>query len=216
MAVMEGRWGMNFSRPFSVITPTLDGDVLAVLAGTTRPLTGRQVAQLSAQGSPDGVRKALARLVGQGIVHVDEAGSALLYTLNRDHVAAPAVLALADLRAELRRRIAEEVARWPLSPVHLSLFGSVARGEARATSDIDLLVVHADDVDTEEPIWRQQLEQLRQHVRQWAGNPVGYIELSVSQLAQTIRDREAIVAEWRHDAITLAGAPLPDLLRELA
>jgi hypothetical protein len=60
--------------------------VLAVLAHTRRPLTGRQVHQLAGAGSESGVRKVLARLTAQGLVHVSEAGQAKLYVANREHV----------------------------------------------------------------------------------------------------------------------------------
>src|ERR1700722_14408813 len=88
---------MNLSQPSDCVVPTLDGPVLMVLARLTAPVTGRQVHQLAGTGSESGVRKVLARLVGQGIVRVNEAGSALLYHANREHVAWPAVEKLAGL-----------------------------------------------------------------------------------------------------------------------
>lgn len=84
---------------------TLEGDVLVALAGTTRPLTGRQVAGLVPRGSQKAVSVALDRLVEQGIVLRQEAGRAYLHVLNRDHLAAPAVEVLAGLRGELLARL---------------------------------------------------------------------------------------------------------------
>lgn len=83
--------GMDLGSPITSIVASLDGEILSVLAGTTRPLTGRDVQRLVRRGSQSGVSSALARLEQHGILDVVAAGSSNLYTLNRDHVAASAV-----------------------------------------------------------------------------------------------------------------------------
>lgn len=85
---------MDHVNPLSVVTPTLDGPVLLALSATTGRLTGRQVHRLARSGSADGVRKALARLTKQGIVLAEEQSHAILYQLNRNHVAAEPILEL--------------------------------------------------------------------------------------------------------------------------
>ena len=52
----------------------------------------------------------LRRITEEGLVHAEEAGNAYLYTFNRDHLAAPAVELLADIRSELERRLRAEIA----------------------------------------------------------------------------------------------------------
>jgi hypothetical protein len=52
----------------AVIGAGLEGEVLSVLAGTSKPLTGREVARLARRGSDRGLRLALNRLAEQGIV----------------------------------------------------------------------------------------------------------------------------------------------------
>jgi hypothetical protein len=42
---------MDFGRPFNVVTPTLDGDVLGVLAGAEEEFTGRRIHQVLERGS---------------------------------------------------------------------------------------------------------------------------------------------------------------------
>jgi predicted transcriptional regulator len=128
---------MDLSRPYTVICPTLEGPVLDVLAHTTRPLTGREIARLASRGSERGVRLVLHRLVTQGLVTAREAGSASLFVLNREHVAAGIVEDLVRLRAELIERIGGEVEGWSSRPVHVSVFGSAARADGHMESDID-------------------------------------------------------------------------------
>src|ERR1700689_3504474 len=119
---------MDVSKPHTAICPTLDSDVLAVLAGTTRPLTGREIARLTGRTSHRGVLEVLHRLVEHGLVERQEAGRALLFTLNREHLAAPAVEVIAGMRAELLRRIRNTVSAWKVEAIHVSIFGSTARG----------------------------------------------------------------------------------------
>jgi predicted nucleotidyltransferase len=95
-------------------------------------------------------------------------GPSLLRRLNRDHLAAPTVAALAQLRATLLKTLVDEIGSWDRAPVHASLFGSAARGDGGLTSDLDVLLVHADDHDVD-PRWAHQLstsgERLRDAVR---------------------------------------------------
>src|SRR5450759_946024 len=120
---------MDIAHPYTALCPTLDSGVLSVLAGTTRPLTGREVARLLGRSSHSGVLNALNRLSEHGLVDRQEAGRALLFTLNREHLAAPAVAVLAGMRLELFNRLRAAISGFQIAPVHVSLFGSTARGE---------------------------------------------------------------------------------------
>jgi predicted nucleotidyltransferase len=204
---------MNLSRPHTVVGGALEGEVLSVLAGTTRPLTGRQIARLASHGSDRGVRLALNRLAEQGLVDTVEAPPAVLYSLNRDHIAAPIALELAGLRAELFRRLRSALGDWQVPPLHASMFGSAARGEGDASSDIDLLVVRPANVDSEDRAWRNQLHELAAAVERWTGNHAGIAEVAEDELSQLARQRPPIADELERDAITLAGPEARRLLR---
>lgn len=58
---------MDAPRPIRSIIPTLDAPVLAVMAGTNRRLSGREVHRLAGTGSVRGVQLVLACLVTQGL-----------------------------------------------------------------------------------------------------------------------------------------------------
>lgn len=196
---------MNVARPYSAVSPSLDGDVLVALSRTTRPLTGRHVAELVASGSPDGIRKALDRLVGQGIVHREPAGRAFMHTLNREHVAAPAVEALATLRSELLSRLRGALSNWSPPAVHASLFGSAARADGDTDSDIDIFVVRPDRVDQEDPRWQKQREGLTADVLTWTGNHAALVESSEGQLNEMVRSAAPILDALRRDGIALTA-----------
>jgi predicted nucleotidyltransferase len=204
---------MDVSRPYSALSPTLDGAVLNALAGTTRPLTGREVSRLVGRKSHAGARDVLNRLVVHGLVSRQEAGRALLYTLNRDHLAAPAVLLLAGLREELLSRLRETIANWDIAPVHASLFGSAARSDGDTSSDIDLLLIRGPDVAAEDARWRQQLDDLAASVLSWTGNRLSIAEVSGGDVRRVREADGSILREMDEDAVLLAGGELPTVLR---
>jgi len=203
---------MDVAHPYTVISPTLDAGVLTVLAGTTRPLTGREIARLLERPSHSGVLDALNRLVEHGLVDREEAGRAFLFTLNREHLAAPAVDLLANLKSELLERLRDTIDSWDIAPVHVSLFGSAARGEGDTKSDIDLLVVRPKKVDSEDPRWREQIDLLARQVQRWTGNRAGIAEIGKSALPRLRKEEAPILAELRSDAITIAGPEITNLL----
>lgn len=186
--------------------------MLNVLAATTRPLTGREVARLAGRRSHAGVLEVLNRLTAHGLVDRQEAGRALLYVLNRDHLAAPAVELLAAMRTELFDRLRAAVAAWTTPPLHVSVFGSAARGDGGLDSDVDVLVVRPARVAEDESRWRDQLDGLAASIRRWTGNQAAIAELDEGALAR-LRDGEApIAAELRTDAISIWGRPIAELL----
>jgi predicted nucleotidyltransferase len=203
---------MDLSRPWALFRSPIDMEALVVLRGTTRPLTGREVARLVRNGSQPAVNAALRRLAEEGVVHAQEAGNAYMYTLNRAHLAAPALEQMLGIRSELERRLRSAIAEWEIAPAHASVFGSAARGDGDTRSDIDLFVVRPARVSAENPRWRAQLERLSEDVYAWTGNRVGLSEVSTADVRRLGRERPPVVDELRRDSITLAGTATDELL----
>lgn len=200
---------MDLANGLTVVTPTLDAWVLRVLANTTRPLSGRQIAKLSEQGSVGGVHKVLARLVDQGIVTADAHPSATLYGLNREHLAAGPVMELAGLALKFLEQLEGLIGSWQVQPRHALLFGSAARGDGTSRSDVDLLLVHAEDLAFDPSQWGQQVDEVASTVRRWTGNEAGILDIGVGDLKQMIHNKEPILESWSRDGALLAGEPLP-------
>jgi predicted nucleotidyltransferase len=197
---------MNLSRPFTAISPSLDGSVLVTLFGSTLPRSGREIARRTGH-SKTGVQLVLDRLVKQGLVDRTEAGAALLYSLKYDHLLAPVVERMAEARLDLIERLREAIADWEVLPTHASMFGSAARGDGDLDSDIDLLVVRPADVDAESESWLAQLDRLATSTRRLTGNFASIVEISENELPRLRRDRPPVVEQVRADAIDLAGEP---------
>jgi len=203
---------MNVSRAYSAVAPTVEGDVLVVLAGTTQPLTGRRVARLARRGSVAAVAKALDRLVSQGLVLRQEAPPASLYTLNHRHIAAPTVETLALIRTELLDRLRHAFSSWSIPPVHASMFGSAARQDGDVDSDIDIFLVRPAGVDPEDATWSAQLHDIGDAILAWTGNHASVIDFPEQDLRQLHDESPPVLADLRRDGIDLAGTPLRELL----
>lgn len=206
---------MNVAVPSEAVVPTLDGIVLVTLAKMSTPVTGRQVHRLTGMGSEAGVRNVLNRLVHQGIVQASPAGSARLYLANREHLAWPAVTALATLRGELLSRLTHEFGTWTVRARCAAMFGSAARGDGDSDSDLDILLVQTTQADKDRDTWQAQVDRLRELARLWTGNTCQVYDTNQDELARLIAQRDPILAEWRRDAIPLVGTDIRTLLRVL-
>lgn len=202
---------MDVARPYTALSPALDSTVLAVLARTTHPLTGREIARLARRSSHSGVLDVLNRLAEHGLVDRQEAGRAWLYTLNREHLAAPAVETLAGMRASLLERLGNAVGTWEIQPFHASLFGSAARGDGDTHSDIDLLLVRPRAVGEDDSTWTAQRDELAVQIRRWTGNGAGLVEVGEEELKRLREQAPPIVAELREDGIVLHGPAIAEL-----
>jgi predicted nucleotidyltransferase len=205
---------MDLSAPFQSMLPMVDSAVLSVLAGSTKPRTGREVARLASR-SQDATQRVLDRLVGNGLVLSEEAGRARVYTLNRDHLAAEPIAELASLRQLLFDRLRKQINDWQPMPVHVSVFGSAARGDGGLDSDVDIFLVRPRNLDEDDGVWRGQVDALAERVFEWTGNHAGIAEVSEGELERLLRDEPGIVTSLRADAIDIAGLPIRSMLRRL-
>jgi DNA-binding transcriptional ArsR family regulator len=207
---------MNVGRPASVVMPAGTEAVLRVLTGSEAPLGVREVARLAGV-SANRASQVLAELAEHGLVLVDERGAGRFCRLNRAHLAAEPLLALVGLRGRLIDLLRTEVESWPRRALHVSLFGSAARGDGTTQSDLDLLVVRAEPrTNPEAERWDNQLFDSGERIFAATGNHPAWLVTSPANLRRAVQTGEPIVAEWRRDAIHLAGRRLDALLREAA
>lgn len=203
---------MELERPFRSITPTVDGDVLYILARAETSFTPPQVHHLVGQQSVDGVRRVLVRLTEQGIVRGERVGHAVEYSLNRDHLAADAVVAIARLRETFIARLRTLLGEWPVPPLYAALFGSAARGTMSSASDVDIFVVRGRATDANDDQWNDQVHHLERVVRDWTGNEADVLVYDEADLS--IATHDDVVDEVVRDGIELVGS-LSDLRRRV-
>jgi hypothetical protein len=155
----------------------------------------------------------ILRLAQHGLVLTEEQGPSKLCRLNREHLAAAAVVALVQLRARMVELVRQEIAGWAVTPEHASLFGSAARGDGDTSSDLDILVIRPTGRSEDDPAWGEQLATSGQRIHAATGNHVAWFNISRADLRRAVRAGEPIVDQWRRDALRLVGSDLPALLR---
>lgn len=196
--------GMHFGRPLQTLSPTLDGDVLSVLARADAEMTGREIQRLAGHGSHQGIRNAADRLTEQGVVLRRRAGSANLYKLNRDHLAAPWIERLAGLPEQVLERLRSAIGAWTQPPTLAVLFGSVATGLSTPSSDLDLLIIRPAGCDPDEPTWQAQIASLEERATAWTGNDTRIVEYGERDLPAY--GSEPLLKDVLRDGIELHGS----------
>lgn len=204
---------MDPKNPFLTLAPSVEGDVLAALSRTHAPLTGARIAELC-ERSGTRVRAVLRNLEHHGIVHSERHGRAYSYLLNRDHVLAEAIELIYTAGERFEQRVTEAIAAWDVQPVLAALFGSFARRDGDADSDVDLLLVRPANVSEDDDIWGEQRHLLSASIETWTGNSAQILELADVELDDAIRRREPLVANLQRDAVAVFG-DIPRRLRGL-
>ncbi len=190
------------NHPLATVTPTLDGDVLTVLAAHGVTFTTGQIHRVLNAYSEEGIRKVLARLVTQGVVLSERIGNAFAYRLNTEHLAAKPILELAKLFDTFLKRLDAELGGWQYPPVYAAVFGSAAHGTMTSDSDIDLFLVSATDVP--DAVWAQQVNELASAVTAWTGNDARVVEYAEIDLDSA--RNEPMVHDVLEHGLTVAGS----------
>lgn len=187
---------VDVARPIADVVPGVRGAVLGALARMTEARTGRQLARDAGQ-APSSTARVIDDLVDAGLVVRVAGGRDNSYRLNREHIAAPAIMALASLRGELLNRMRTEIAHHP-EVVAAWLFGSAARGDGTRDSDLDVLIVAGDDRDV-----ASAAGDLATATQAWTGNPVQVVEHTLASFAALVAEGNPLVVALRTDGIEL-------------
>ncbi len=99
----------------------------------------------------------------------------------------------------------------PRPPMSVMVFGSFARREAEADSDIDGGVVRPTEIDEDDDAWVELIEAWRRDVRRLTGNPVEVLEVSVDEAATKLAGRTQVWADIRRDGRVVHGLGVDEL-----
>jgi len=196
---------MDLARPLTVISPTVDADVLAALASADSAFTGRQLHRVIQRHSQSGVNRVLNRLVQEGIVARTTVGAAKSYSLNRDHLQANAIVELVRVRSRLIEQLEAAFDEWARGPYFAAMYGSAAGGEHDSESDIDLIVVRPDDIADDDLEWTDDLVELRTAVTRWTGNRCDVVEYSRAEIEEAFDGGDPFITGMGRRMVVLAG-----------
>jgi len=189
-----------------MLFPGARGAVLEALTRVQSGMTIRQLADRAGVSHPQAARhiRDLERL---GIVRREHIGRSHRITLT-DSMVSDVLRQLARLREEVIAEMRSTAARLEPQPLAMVVFGSFARGDDDADSDIDVLVV-IDDAALEDPI-DQALAGWCNHIAARTGNPVAEIVVTLLELHGM---SPSLLQSVSRDGILIAGSAIPDMSR---
>ena len=205
---------MEFVRPIEALIPGVQGRVLSVLTETTADLNLRTIARL-ADVSVAQASRVLPHLVELGLVERWELPPSSLFRLVREHAAAGPLLSLARAWDAVVEKMGRTAGDLPVVPVSAIVFGSFARGEADAQSDIDTVLVRPSGVEESDDAWSASVEQWRDTVRRVSGNPVEVLEVRSDEIARRLHSRRQIWQDIRRDGLVVHGLSIDELEERL-
>lgn len=151
-----------------------------LLTAPSKRWTGRELAAASGVSTAQAARD-LHSLSDAGIVEFDVHGRSFVWHLNLENALYPQLLHLfqreATLRADLIHELSLELRSEPIRRARL--FGSVARGEERQDSDIDLFL----EIENASgrPLIEDALNRARDRVWKKFGNPLAPLVYTASK-----------------------------------
>ena len=201
---------MDFRRPVQSVIPGAQGRILAVLAETTAYLNLRTIALLAGT-SPAQASRILPELVRSGLVERREAPPSVLFRLVDDNFGSRVVRALSRSRETVLSELGSQAETLDPSPVSVIVFGSFARGEAEADSDLDVLFVRPKVMNDDDDRWAAAVEGWRQFARRLTGNRVEVVETSESSVGRFLRSHKTLWADIARDGVVVYGKSLEGL-----
>lgn len=203
---------MDVIHPVRTIIPGTQGRILEVLAKTTAELNLRTIARLSGV-SPAQASRVLPSLVELGIVERREAPPSALFRFVPENIAAHAITVLTHARQTVLDQLGSDAADLSPQLASMIVFGSFARGDADAQSDLDIVIVRSLNVHEDDAAWQKALNGWRNRARRLTGNRVDMLEVGEIEIRRLLRGRQQLWLDVQREGVVLHGASLAELKR---
>ncbi len=201
---------MDLVRPVEALIPGVQGRVLGALARVSGELTLRALAEVAGVSAPQASR-VLRRLVDLGVVERRDVPPAALFRLAADNLVARLVADLAEVRPRFLEQLHDAAKAIEPPPVNVTVFGSVARGEAGPESDVDLLVVRPTGISEDDDAWSDSLDRYLDEARRSSGNAVEVLEVAEDEISALLASRRRVWQDIRRDGVHIWGTPVGEL-----
>ncbi|MCZ7535486.1 MAG: nucleotidyltransferase domain-containing protein [Acidimicrobiia bacterium] len=201
---------MDLVRPVEALVPGVQGRLLGALTRVSGSMTLRALADVAGVSAPQASR-VLRRLVDLGVVERRDVPPAALFSLASGNLTADVVRDLAAVRRLLLERLRAEAEGMSPRPVNVTVFGSLARGDAGPESDVDLLVVRPEGVDPDDDSWSRALGRYVDDARRSSGSNVELVEVAAGEVGALLRSRRRFWRELTRDGVHISGSPLGEL-----
>ncbi len=201
---------VDYVRPVQALIPGVQGRILGVLAETTAQLNLTTVARLAGV-SPAQASRVLPELVHLGLVERVEAPPSALFRLMDENLVGRHVRSMTDLRYLALRTVGDCSALQKPRPELVIVFGSFARGEADADSDLDVVLARPAVIDDSDSAWAASIVNLNKDLTRALGNPVNILEVRAHDLDRRLKSRSEVWRSIRSEGIVVYGDAPEDL-----
>jgi predicted nucleotidyltransferase len=194
---------MRFHEPLDdILGSRIKVRILRVLHGTRGQFTGRELSRLVGY-SPTHTISTLRNLESEGLVLSRRAGKTDLFSLNERSPAVSAALdpifewekgLFSDLAGIFDKALGERL-------LEVRLFGSVARGDERRDSDVDILLVVPDDSDIE--LTEKEVAAAAIEAGNSFGTPVVPFVVTASEYDKKVRSKRGFWKEIPENSIAI-------------
>lgn len=195
----------RLDKPLALFYDATRARVLDVLLASPQALSGRAIARQS-DLSPTTANLALGDLASHGIVSSRVSGRSHLWSLHLENALVRALVGLARVQDEQTGQVVADALG--SEPVSVTLFGSVARGEAGRDSDVDILVIAKDPAQGKS--FRRRAYKASSALRQEVGREVEITVIERGALADA--SIEGFLGQVLTDGRTLRGKKLSELV----
>jgi predicted nucleotidyltransferase len=205
---------MRFHRPLDDVLRTATRvKILRLLTRTPEIIfTGREIARNIGVASSN-VSLALSGLEKTGVIRSVAKGRSLLYRLNTRHILCEGLLHdLFDKEPGSLNRVLEKIfPRWPSDIRSVICYGSVARGEERVSSDVDLCFVIRDSSRRGQIL--RVLEQLQAEFYLRTGNRFSPYVISALSFVVRYRRGHPLIRKIASEGLLVRGDPIGELVK---
>lgn len=208
---------VRFKRPFdTILNHTAKVKILRFFCLKGGVWSGNRIAaEISV--NPMTAHRSLRELHQATLLNVRKIGNSLAYSLRDQHVLVRQILKpLFDREARLQDRLSELLSETlrgagKSTVITVAVYGSVARGTERPTSDLDLLVL-TESEQAKRQI-QKALDRFRESVMEEFGNvPTLYVN-TLSEARRKIRSKMPVFENILREHRVIFGRPLEETLR---
>jgi predicted nucleotidyltransferase len=174
-------------------------------------LSGREIAK-NVGLSHVKAHTALKDLTRQGVVIMRSVGSSLVCWLNEDHFLVKEIIRPAFEKEEglfeyISRLILKEISS--PKPLSMILFGSFAKGNASADSDIDVVIVYPHSKN--KTVISKELSEAEKKITSLFGNHLSSVPLSIDEFQKKLKKKDAFINEIIRSGKVIHGKNISEL-----
>jgi predicted nucleotidyltransferase len=185
--------------------------IVQTLLKTTTGYTGREIASM-VNVSHQTAHSILRKLVQHHLAISHRVGRANYYQINKDHLLiANGCQPLIESATRWREAVGKFLfAQLTTKPLAIILYGSLARDEGTAESDMDILFIYADEVTIKDAM--EETTDVSGHVFNVCGYSMSPIAIGITSFRQKVHEKDQLITQIVAEGISIAGASISEVL----